>query len=215
MNTKLKKIITIYAFIAIVVIAIVVFLNWHFSFRDVSFVLSEGVTGVTIREVTTTTETMATSDIITFNENRTIRLRPGLYQVVPIGDVIDATPFSFGVDYAMTVTVTPPYSKEYLNNLLVEELPAIRQVLLNSIDRVTENNIIHESMFIRGEWYGAVMRFSDATGERADYYRVILHKSEGSWGVATNPRIVLSYSLYPNVPKTIIDSVNRHGLEQL
>jgi hypothetical protein len=79
----------------------------------------------------------------------------------------------------------------------------------NNIMLITSDNIVHEALYMRGEWYGVV---AASTAQGPDYFRVILQKTNDSWNIVVWPSIVLSYERHPDIPKSIINDVNRKGL---
>jgi len=109
-----------------------------------------------------------------------------------------------------TTTTDSSYSSSQLNELLDQERPAIHQAMTDYDNLIAEYDIIEEALYLHGEWYGAVLRFPDVIGgPRTDDYHIILHKTNGIWQVAASPEIVFNYANNPNIPKSVIDNVNR------
>jgi len=214
MNNQAKKIIIIYLSLAVVIVLGVIMINHHFSFYYVSFELAQDVTSIKVREVISSTEEVSHKDIAVLSPDQALRLKPGMYEAVPAGDIIDHTPISFGVDQApITIEINPPYSETHLSSLLVKELPAIHQALSRHDSSITAQQISHESLYLHGQWYGAIIGYTASTATmQDDYTRIILQKTNGVWKLVAGPSVVMSYAKYPNIPKDVIDNINQKGL---
>jgi len=210
MSDKMIRNIIIGLLIAAGIVAGVVWANWWFSFHDVSFELSDEVVGITIREADPEYKLMG-REVMRLTQNDTVRLQVGVYEIIPEGTRIDTSPIRFSVnDTTDIIKITPFFSESYLSELLDQERAAIHQALLDYSSLILHYDIYGESLYLYGEWYGALLRLPDSPGDQgADIHRVILHKNNGSWKVSAEPSIILSYSAHRDIPKTIINDLNR------
>jgi len=210
MNSKIIRNIIITLLALTIVVGSVALINWLSTFHNVSFELSSDVTKITVR-VADREYAFVGMEVTTLTQNGTIRLQEGSYEINPEGERIDTSPIRFTVDGTTdTIKIDPDFSTAYLDRLLDQERAFIHQTMIDYNKLIAEYDIIEESLYIRGEWYGGTLLVKTfEVGRSRDTYRIILHKTNDTWQVAASPEIVFSYANYPNIPKSVIDNVNR------
>ena len=111
-----------------------------------------------------------------------------------------------------TPTPTPPPAvKKTLNEKLLDEKSSINGVLVAAYPKVTTDyTIINEQLFDQGQWYGAVLTYHGTDTNNRDSLRVLMQKKDGVWIIRTKPPvIILSSKQFPDVPKTILQAINK------
>ena len=213
MNKKVVKSVVVCLSAAIAVVAGVSFIRWQLSFCDVSFELSSEVSSIVIHKIEDD-YTESSEEVARISENKTLRIKAGSYEIIPDGNNIDTSPIMFTADKTVgVIKIDPFYSGDYLGELLNKEQQFIHQVLLDYSKLISEYEISSETLYAHGEWYGAILSLRDYDPrEGVDFYRVIMHKEGGTWKVAAEPSIVFSYSEYPDIPKHVINDVNRKAM---
>ncbi|HSX27988.1 MAG TPA: hypothetical protein VLF60_00885 [Candidatus Saccharimonadales bacterium] len=118
---------------------------------------------------------------------------------------------SFGVDNkSVTVDVDPPYTDAKLQSLVSTEKTAIVAALTKAFPQISSLYTIEDGWFYKtGEWYGTKLDYIGSDAASSDTLRVILHKDNGEWKVATTPpEIVLSATQHPEIPRDVISDLN-------
>ena len=142
---------------------------------------------------------------------QTIKLRQGSYVLSYTGKT-DYANGSIAVDLSQkqqTVTINPPYSDQKLSSLLSTESPAIQMVLTQKYPHISLYKIQLGKLYHTGDWYGTTLVYTGSDIFNSDTLRVVLHKQNGTWVVATDPpNITLSKLLFPNVPEDVLVDVN-------
>jgi hypothetical protein len=184
------------------------FIFYFQSFRTVHFDFKQSDLKITVYKKEGQS---ATSSIDTLTGSTDKRLQQGQYLFVPIGDTYNPAPVEFSVGPTdTTVEVNPSFSSTYRSSLLQVELPAIKQAIRARYPTVIDSFTISDGeIFKQGQWYGTTLIQNTASAdEEGDVYRVVLKKEAGKWSVKTEPTLVLSAKVYPNIPKDILSSVN-------
>lgn len=98
-----------------------------------------------------------------------------------------------------------------LEQQLTTELPQITETLLSAYPKIsTDYTIENASLYDKGQWFGAVLRYKGADNTNRDSLRVLLQKEKNTWKLRTTPpRILLSSKEYPDVPKDILIDINK------
>lgn len=107
-----------------------------------------------------------------------------------------------------TPTTAP---KIQLTQQLATEKLSINGILLGAYPKVsTDYTIVNEQLFDQGQWYGAVLTYKGSDSANRDSLRVLMQKKEGIWIVRTTPpQPILAAQSYPDVPKSILQSINK------
>lgn len=151
-------------------------------------------------------------EVTTIDGDADVRLQKGDYTYATEGTNFDNTPTSFTVgDTDPDIVINPPYSSAFRNKELLKEISSITQALTEAYPILTTNFTINRGeIYDDGTWYGATFleKASDPR-EPTDLYRAVLKKERGVWVVKTKPAIVLSAKEYPDIPSSILSSVNK------
>lgn len=101
--------------------------------------------------------------------------------------------------------------KLQLPQLLAGEKPTINGILVAAYPKIaTDYTIVNEQLYDQGQWYGAVLTYKGADTANRDSLRVLMQKKEGIWVLRTTPpQPILSALSYPDVPKSILQSINK------
>lgn len=101
--------------------------------------------------------------------------------------------------------------KVELSQQLTIEKPTINGILISAYPKVaTDYAIVNEQLYDQGQWYGAVLTYKGADTANRDSLRVLMQKKEGIWVVRTTPpQPILSALSYPDVPKSILQAINK------
>lgn len=104
-----------------------------------------------------------------------------------------------------------PVPKVQLTQQLAAEKQTITDVLVGAYPTVaTDYTIVNEQLYDQGQWYGAVLTYHGSDTANRDSLRVLLQKKEGIWVLRTTPpQPLLSAQAYPDVPKSILQSINK------
>ncbi|MFZ2545302.1 MAG: hypothetical protein WAW80_04960 [Candidatus Saccharimonadales bacterium] len=106
---------------------------------------------------------------------------------------------------------SPKITKESLDIKLKQELPTITTVLTTAYPKATiDYTMIKSQLFGEGEWFGALLSYHGTDTLNRDTLRVIMQKKDGAWILRTTPpEIILSAKKYPDVPKSILQTINK------
>lgn len=117
-------------------------------------------------------------------------------------------------DKRQSVSLSPDYSDQYLNELLGSELGGIKASLAEKYPKIDKLYDPQKGrLYKKGEWYGTVLTYKgDSSGSnlfKTDALRVVLKKENGKWSVKTDPPyIILNKYAYPDIPIDILRGVN-------
>ena len=113
------------------------------------------------------------------------------------------------IDDEKKITINPYYSEKKLATTLDGEVSDLHTVLNNTYPNMSLYQIQQGKLYHWGEWYGTTLQYIGNDEFNADTLRVVMHKKNGVWEVATNPpAISLSKFVYPDVPTDILSDVN-------
>ncbi len=195
-------------FLTIIALLILLFagLGVHYllSLRKVTLNLDEQTDEVTVY-------TSRDKVVKQLSSDGRLLLKEGEYYVIPTGANIAPDKISFSVtNQDMTIDIQPAYTKDFLANLLKNEVSAIEAAIVKKYPSALKDYTLAQgSLYARGEWYGALLKpkIRDIR-EQKDPYRIILHKNDGMWEVVRRPEYSLSSSRYSEVPIDILRKVN-------
>lgn len=114
-----------------------------------------------------------------------------------------------------TVTPSPtksqPAKKVDLVATLESEKPTIHGALLAAYPKIsTDYTITREQLFDKGQWYGALLTYKGTDTDNRDTLRVLMQKKDGAWALRTTPpRMLLAAKQFPDVPRSVLQSINR------
>ena len=151
-------------------------------------------------------------EVASITSDAEVRLQKGEYTYATEGKNFDNTPTSFIVgDTDPDISINPPYSSAYRNNVLSKEFSAIRSALIEAYPIIsTEFTINRGEIYDDGTWYGGTLLKKPADPrDPTDLYRAVLKKEKGGWVVKTKPALSLSAKEYPDIPFSILSSVNK------
>lgn len=212
----MKKFIIISVIIVAIIAAAVAGLLYFNSFHKVSVTLSDDVTSATLYKIQpqdSENHQVTGTELQKINAAAELSLQNGDYYFVPDGDKISKTAIYFTVnDEPVSVQLHPGYSNEYLAELLKQEEPAIKRTVQTRFPSDMQNyQLQNGALYEKGDWYGALLVSTISDPNRRsqqDYYRIILHKSEGVWHVTNIPQLVLTSAEFKDVPADILRDVN-------
>ena len=202
----MKKYIILSVAIVTTLITSVVVIQYLNSFKDISFVIKQSGIELDIYK-----KSDSKTIIKKLTSDSKISLQKGDYYYIVKAPMFDSTQYQFSVtDSNNDITVDPNYSAAYLASVLLDEKPAIDNLIKTTYPTDINNySFITEQLFQKGEWYGAVLRNNIyIQGGLSDPYRIILHKVNNTWTIVHYPEIVVTTSNNPNVPVDILNQVN-------
>ena len=105
-----------------------------------------------------------------------------------------------------------PYSSSYLDKLLIQEQPSIKQAFLSSSDGqlVTKNYYSFSILRLvgkRGDW--SLIKLIPSNILNQNTLGLIMKKTPTSWTIITKPSIFLSSQSYPQIPFQYISLINQ------
>ncbi len=105
-----------------------------------------------------------------------------------------------------------PYSSNYLNQLLIQEQPSIKQAFLSSSDGqlVTKKSYSFSVLRLvgkRGDW--SLIKLIPNNILSQNTLELIMKKTSTAWTVITKPSIFISSQSYPQIPFQYISLINQ------
>lgn len=197
-----KLLIPITLSLATVMLVVIGVSYWN-SLHRVSFTL-ENTSSITIFN-------SEGKELNRLSSNSDIRLQSGDYYVIPEGEDISNDKISFSVkDEDKTVNINPPFSDEYLNNLIEDEIKDIQQAISSRYTEVFKSYSLNKgTLYQRGDWFGGLLSPNVSSSRQRDPYRIVLHKKDGEWQVVRRPEYILTASRYSEVPIEVLRQINR------
>jgi hypothetical protein len=109
------------------------------------------------------------------------------------------------------VAQTPSLTKTQLDQELQAELPTITSVITGVYPKVASDYTINKGqLFDKGEWYGTTLSYHGSDTLNRDTLRVLLQKKQNVWIMRTTPPVpLLSAELLPDVPKSVLKTINQ------
>lgn len=140
--------------------------------------------------------------------------------VIMLIAVILLLSFIFGAMSAQTPTTTSPSpvneesaksQQLSLDDQLRNDLPIVTEALVSAYPKIkTDYDIADTRLYENGIWFGATLRYKGADTANRDTLRVLMEKKDGQWTLRTKPPTpLLSAKNYPDVPKSIIQDINK------
>lgn len=108
------------------------------------------------------------------------------------------------------VTMKLPTKTELVNKLKTEQA-TITSVLLASYPKIATDYIVNQGqLYDQGEWYGTTLTYKGTDTMNRDTLRVLMQKKQGLWIVRTTPpEPLLSAKKYADVPRSVLQSINK------
>jgi len=109
-----------------------------------------------------------------------------------------------------TPTITVP-TKSELEAKLKTEQATINTAIIAAYPKIaTDYTISQGQLFDQGQWYGTTLTYKGSDAMSRDTLRVLLQKKQGVWTVrSTPPEPLLSAIKYPDVPKKVLQTINK------
>lgn len=151
--------------------------------------------------------------LATLTQSGAVQLPKGSY-VALSRETTDYADFSvqFLVDNKpVTIDINPPYSTKKLASLTIAAKAEITPILTSAFPKINVLYSIEDGwLYNQGEWYATKLDYKGPAGQYPnDSLRVIMHKENGGWKIATNlPDIIISSPRYPNIPRDVVGSIN-------
>jgi hypothetical protein len=192
----MKRVILLFLALTITVTGIGI-AYWYFQNKPVAFTLEQSGYRVEIYgEKENRLSTLTSSD--------TVRLTEGSYSYKIIGDNYDPEAVAFDVKGSTTnITVTPKRSQAYLDSQLSSERSVITASLQQAFPSISYT-FTTLKLYEQGQWAAGTLQLVGNPRQLPDTYRFILEKVGSNWTVRVSPRIVITVSDFPNIPKSII-----------
>jgi len=213
----MKKLVIL--FIVIIVLAAATFagLAYYNSFHKVTLTLGSDVSAALIYKINPEeghNHEVHGDELQKVTKSGELSLQNGSYFVIPEGEKVAKDEIAFTVkDEDMSVSITPGYSREYLDELLKTEEAAINTAVTAAYPTQMQTRTIEKgTIFKKGEWFGALLVSNDPNLDlrsQTDYYRIILNKADGEWKVVGMPQLVLTTAEFKDVPDDILREVNK------
>lgn len=98
-----------------------------------------------------------------------------------------------------------------LDTMLETELPAISTALVGKYPTLVDLYIINRgALYDEGQWYGTTLTYQGKDEDSRDTLRVLMEKKDGKWIIrSTPPRPILSQPDFPDVPKSVLQTINQ------
>ena len=196
---------------------VVTFVVDYLSCREVRFVLSSETKSITIysedeyNQLKESNADKLQSNSGELSGTGSIRIKAGYYYVIPSGDNLDdsAIPIEIKND-TKEIPVEPYFSSEYLSKNFTNQMADINQIITDKYKKIISNYSIDNGTFYHyGDWYVTSLYSNPTIDSGSDSYGIILHKVDGKWQIAAAPELVFRYDDHKDIPKDIINSVNR------
>lgn len=160
-----------------------------------------------------TENTIAPTDKIAINSlesGEKYRLEKGAYYIELSGKDVSKTLGGILLDdKPIEKSYMVSYTQLYLKNALVKEKDAIENAIITKYPKIPGlYSFSNESLYGDGTWYAAALVYKNIDSLDRDTLRIVAHKVNGVWSEISAPRIVLSYTALPNIPRDVIDTIN-------
>jgi hypothetical protein len=138
-----------------------------------------------------------------------VQLKKGTYVIVVSDKGFNETRSYFEVDKAPTeVAIDFSFTQQRVDSILARSKADIKTAVIQSIKgfNTASDTVDGIELYKNGVWGSA---YIVKAGYPADYYHVVFRKKDNNWKIMTKPAIVLTASLYPDIPRNIVDSANK------
>lgn len=133
--------------------------------------------------------------------------------------IVGAAAFTYGAltapnrQSAMTTAQQPkqtPDVKIDLKKQLEQERTSIIAVLVAAYPKVkTDYAVAQGKLYDKGQWFGTTLTYKGKDDANRDTLRVLMEKKDGKWTLRTTPpQPLLSTVEYPDVPRSILTTIN-------
>lgn len=208
----------IFSLVAVCVLLIIGVAIWQYinSFQYVTFkfdpqeattaVLYDGTNGTDPSAIAPTN----TKAIPKIDAGKKYRLKKGNYFVQFSGSTIAQQMKGFILaDTPSTQSFTFSYTSDYLGELLASQKSSIENVIIAKYPKLPSlYDFSSEALYEKGDWYAAALVYKGPDSLSRDTLRIIAHKVNGTWQVASEPQIVISSVDNPGVPMDVINAIN-------
>lgn len=152
--------------------------------------------------------------LATFDHSKTISLKKGTYIAVsrPDNDYQKINQVFQVNNSGNKLVIDASYSKAKLARQLAAEEQAISKAVETQITGLDTYYFLKYEAYLDATWAGVILAPKDYQNiaiNKRDFLRVVLKKEKGVWVVKTNPEIVLGVPNYPDIPRGILDEINR------
>lgn len=198
-----NRIILIIVIVLVIVGAVLGYLYFR-SFHKVNIAFSPDMSATTIF-------TEKGEEIKKLSSSGEISLQSGNYYTVPDGQKISKEKITFSIkDDNQTVSIDPDYSAEYLAVSLVNERDTIATTAKAAFPLIAQSYTIEQgTLYHHGEWFGALLTKNGDPRDQPDYYRIALHKENGTWKVIGTPVLVMTKADFKEIPANILKAINQ------
>ncbi len=172
------------------------------NYRAVNFTLKDGSYSLTI-------ENSDKKLVSTVKSTGKISLPRGNYTYHVNGTNLDDSGHEFTVgDKDSNITVSPVYSKDYLQTLALKEQDTIWNLLTNKYpDLAPLMSLTALQLYDKGEWAAGTLNYTVDPRVLPDIYRFVLKKSGDTWQLVVSPRIAINKNDFKDIPESILDSL--------
>lgn len=202
-RARIRAAVIVFAVVAIIVGG-VYSLSDYLSYRNVTFTLSQNTKSITIFA--------GEKEVTTLNSSGQTRLKPGSYSVKPSGDKVSPSPMPVVIkNDTSTIPIDPYFSDSYLSSSFSGEISNIHASMTAKYPVLSNYYISQGTFYHFGDWYGTIMFYSpkDGSPSAGNVFSVIMHKVDNKWQVAAEPSVVFTYKNFPDIPKDVIEAVNK------
>lgn len=215
-STSVRNIVLAALGVLVVVTIGLVWLYMHFQYERTTTNITVSLDGVASAELLDT----ATDNVvqqITNGEAVTLPIGTENYIIRYTGAEGFASGQTEPIDtYSSEVTVRANYDKNRLAALYKDEIPRINQVI-NSYATNLSNlyDIEKGELFVRGDWYGTILRYKGEALTDRDNVVIVLNKQGEAWEVVTNPplpSVTLRDGAEIQVPRDVREELNKKVL---
>jgi hypothetical protein len=117
------------------------------------------------------------------------------------GFVLGSTPANKHIDIS--------YTQDYLNRLVPNANAEVIPLIQNQYSQVSNLYTINSGkLYGEGDWYGTTLTYKGPIPDNRDSLRIVAHKENGVWKLATPVLITVSAISYPNIPRYVLVGVN-------
>lgn len=144
--------------------------------------------------------------------NRNVKLFIGIIGVLIIcGGSLALGAISAQDKQTQQVVATEKQNSIELAKKLTTEQPTITAVLSAAYPKsATDYTMSSAKLYDKGQWFGAILTYKGSDSMNRDTLRVLMQKKNGVWILRTTPpELLLSAKKYPDIPKSILQSINK------
>lgn len=185
----------------------------YLSYKEVTFTLSLETKSISVYSNDPDSEAGADMKAVASREGSgPLRLKPGHYYVLPVGDGIIDNPIQADVnDSTKELSIKPYYTSEYLFTHYSSELGSIRTVINEKYQSLIGNYAVADGTFYHyGGWYTTTLRNTAPSGASGvDTYGIVLRKEGSQWSIVATPAIIFAYNDYKNIPADVLYGINK------